>query len=256
MAARAPVARARDGPRAEDAGEDESVSEQVSRQVFSTYDCRSIDRGIVHPGDIAEPSSLRCGACLNCAGWHGFSQRGLVASGTHAAICAVSKPSNQPRTQLAAQMLIVLQAGSHHDTTFHDSSGTVLRLERLNATPLSAPVDALMHPPAPELVAPGSECLSGMQRHLLAPQRLPALGQRGRRHRGQGQAEQAAARRRALRMSEAPRDFALGAARGFLHRRRRRRRQGPPDRRRAAPCSRVCNCLTSAPFSLAAPRGA
>jgi hypothetical protein len=41
------------------AGEDESVSEQVSREVFTTYECRSIDRGIVHPGDIAEPSSLR-----------------------------------------------------------------------------------------------------------------------------------------------------------------------------------------------------
>ena len=40
--------------------EDESVSEEVSRQVFSTYECKSIDRGIVHPGDIAEPSSLRC----------------------------------------------------------------------------------------------------------------------------------------------------------------------------------------------------
>jgi hypothetical protein len=41
------------------AGEDESVSEQVSREVFTTYECRSINRGIVHPGDIAEPSSLR-----------------------------------------------------------------------------------------------------------------------------------------------------------------------------------------------------
>jgi P-loop containing NTP hydrolase pore-1 len=40
-------------------GEDQGIAEQVSRQIFSTYQCRSIDRGLKHPGDIAEPASLR-----------------------------------------------------------------------------------------------------------------------------------------------------------------------------------------------------
>lgn len=33
----------------------------AERKVFSTYTCRSIDEhiGLAHPGDIAEPSSLR-----------------------------------------------------------------------------------------------------------------------------------------------------------------------------------------------------
>eukprot|EP00208_Stichococcus_sp_RCC1054_P000099 CAMPEP_0206143488 /NCGR_PEP_ID=MMETSP1473-20131121/20743_1 /ASSEMBLY_ACC=CAM_ASM_001109 /TAXON_ID=1461547 /ORGANISM="Stichococcus sp, Strain RCC1054" /LENGTH=921 /DNA_ID=CAMNT_0053538919 /DNA_START=201 /DNA_END=2963 /DNA_ORIENTATION=+ len=44
------------------AGEDESVSEALSKDVFSTYVCRSLQRGIPHPGDIAEASGLS--ACL------------------------------------------------------------------------------------------------------------------------------------------------------------------------------------------------
>ncbi|KAK9915021.1 hypothetical protein WJX75_003704 [Coccomyxa subellipsoidea] len=39
-------------------GGDESVSEALSKEVFSTYVCRTIDRGIPHPGDIAEAASL------------------------------------------------------------------------------------------------------------------------------------------------------------------------------------------------------
>lgn len=41
------------------AGEDESVSEALSKHVFTTYVCRSLQRGIPHPGDIAEASGLR-----------------------------------------------------------------------------------------------------------------------------------------------------------------------------------------------------
>lgn len=41
-------------------GGDESFSESLSKDVFSTYKCRSIQRGIEHPGDIAEASGLRC----------------------------------------------------------------------------------------------------------------------------------------------------------------------------------------------------
>jgi hypothetical protein len=37
----------------------ESVSESVSKEVFSSYVCRSIDRGREHPGDISEAASLR-----------------------------------------------------------------------------------------------------------------------------------------------------------------------------------------------------
>lgn len=38
----------------------QQVAEQVSREVFATYDCRSAarDHGRQHPGDIAEPASL------------------------------------------------------------------------------------------------------------------------------------------------------------------------------------------------------
>ncbi|KAK9814268.1 hypothetical protein WJX72_003136 [[Myrmecia] bisecta] len=40
-------------------GGDESVSEALSKEVFSTYQCRSIgDRGVPHPGSIAEATSL------------------------------------------------------------------------------------------------------------------------------------------------------------------------------------------------------
>ena len=40
-------------------GGDESFSESLSKDVFSTYKCRSIQHGIEHPGDIAEASGLR-----------------------------------------------------------------------------------------------------------------------------------------------------------------------------------------------------
>lgn len=30
------------------------------KDVFSRYACTTIDRGMPHPGDIAEPASLRC----------------------------------------------------------------------------------------------------------------------------------------------------------------------------------------------------
>ncbi|KAK9798140.1 hypothetical protein WJX73_007295 [Symbiochloris irregularis] len=41
-------------------GGDESVSEAVSKNVFASYkpSCSAIDRGIIHPGDIAEATSL------------------------------------------------------------------------------------------------------------------------------------------------------------------------------------------------------
>lgn len=42
-------------------GGDESVSEALSKHVFSSYICTSIQKGVPHPGDIAEPTSLRCG---------------------------------------------------------------------------------------------------------------------------------------------------------------------------------------------------
>jgi hypothetical protein len=40
-------------------GVEEAASEGVSKQVFTTYACRTVDRGIAHPGDIAEAASLR-----------------------------------------------------------------------------------------------------------------------------------------------------------------------------------------------------
>jgi hypothetical protein len=40
-------------------GGDESFSESLSKDVFATYQCRSVRRGIEHPGDIAEASGLR-----------------------------------------------------------------------------------------------------------------------------------------------------------------------------------------------------
>jgi hypothetical protein len=39
-------------------GMDETVSESVSKQVFATYVCKSVQHGQPHPGDIAESSSL------------------------------------------------------------------------------------------------------------------------------------------------------------------------------------------------------
>ncbi len=41
-------------------GGDESVSELLSRDIFSEYRSRSISRGCTHPGAIAEAASLRC----------------------------------------------------------------------------------------------------------------------------------------------------------------------------------------------------
>ncbi len=45
----------------------EHVVDTETRKVFSTYTCRSIDEniGLAHPGDIAEPSSLRY-ATIQC----------------------------------------------------------------------------------------------------------------------------------------------------------------------------------------------
>lgn len=43
---------------ADDLGE--TVSEAVSKEVFSSYTCSSVDRGRQHPGDISEAASLRC----------------------------------------------------------------------------------------------------------------------------------------------------------------------------------------------------
>ena len=40
-------------------GGDETVSEALSKNVFSSYVCTSVSRGVPHPGDIAEPTSLR-----------------------------------------------------------------------------------------------------------------------------------------------------------------------------------------------------
>ena len=40
-------------------GGDESVSEALSQNVFSSYVCTSVQKGVPHPGDIAEPTSLR-----------------------------------------------------------------------------------------------------------------------------------------------------------------------------------------------------
>ena len=45
-------------------GGDESVSEALSKNVFSSYVCTSVKNGVPHPGDIAEPTSLRYGICL------------------------------------------------------------------------------------------------------------------------------------------------------------------------------------------------
>ena len=41
-------------------GGDESVSELLSRDIFSEYRSRSVFRGRTHPGAIAEAASLRC----------------------------------------------------------------------------------------------------------------------------------------------------------------------------------------------------
>ena len=40
-------------------GGDESVSELLSRDIFSDYRSRSVSRGCTHPGAIAEAASLR-----------------------------------------------------------------------------------------------------------------------------------------------------------------------------------------------------
>lgn len=39
------------------------------QDVFSTYKCHSIQRGIEHPGDIAEASGLRLGRILSDSAW-------------------------------------------------------------------------------------------------------------------------------------------------------------------------------------------
>ncbi len=37
---------------------DEAAGEAATKQVFTPYVCRTIDRGIPHPGDVAEAASL------------------------------------------------------------------------------------------------------------------------------------------------------------------------------------------------------
>jgi hypothetical protein len=44
----------------EDEHGDTSLAENVTKEIFTSYVCKSIDRGKPHPGDIAEASSLRC----------------------------------------------------------------------------------------------------------------------------------------------------------------------------------------------------
>lgn len=52
--------------------EDFGSDEQLSKQVFQTYECKSIGKGKPHAGDIAEPSSLRClSSSSSTAGLHG-----------------------------------------------------------------------------------------------------------------------------------------------------------------------------------------
>ena len=55
-------------------GGDETVSEALSKNVFSSYVCTSVSRGVPHPGDIAEPTSLRSSIHAGythtyCLGW-------------------------------------------------------------------------------------------------------------------------------------------------------------------------------------------
>jgi hypothetical protein len=50
------------------AEEDFGSDEQISKQVFQTYQCRSIDKGKPHAGDIAEASSLRCASSSSSTG--------------------------------------------------------------------------------------------------------------------------------------------------------------------------------------------
>ncbi|PNG99380.1 Protein strawberry notch 2, partial [Tetrabaena socialis] len=53
---------------------DEEMADSATKQVFSQYVCRSItDRGIPHPGDVAEPSSL---AWVPGGGRGGAAERG------------------------------------------------------------------------------------------------------------------------------------------------------------------------------------
>ena len=37
----------------------EEDSEGATRRIFAQYTCKSLDRGVQHPGEIAEASSLR-----------------------------------------------------------------------------------------------------------------------------------------------------------------------------------------------------
>ena len=57
-------------------GGDESVSEALSKDVFSTYVCRSLQRGVPHPGDIAEASGLRCDTALQKATGRSLTRAG------------------------------------------------------------------------------------------------------------------------------------------------------------------------------------
>lgn len=85
-------------PRQDVEGGDESVSEALSKDVFSTYVCRSLQRGIPHPGDIAEASGLR---------WESpsISTRFICQQG-HATCIAVSTPTSGWIQQGSSQVCV------------------------------------------------------------------------------------------------------------------------------------------------------
>ncbi len=74
-------------------GGDESVSEALSKNVFSSYVCTSVKNGVPHPGDIAEPTSLRSDisftAIIECM---------PVFCSSSVPICAVLLRCQQPAT--------------------------------------------------------------------------------------------------------------------------------------------------------------
>jgi hypothetical protein len=74
-------------------GRDESVSEAFSKNVFSTFVCTSVKNGVPHPGDNAEPTSLRSdislAAVIDCL-------PGICSSSVP--VCAVLLHCQQPAT--------------------------------------------------------------------------------------------------------------------------------------------------------------
>ena len=96
--------------------EDDGVTEQVSKDVFSKYRCQSIERGIEHPGDIAEPSSLRCAQCFAVQGL----MQACAASSTFVACCAVRCNTGSPAC-LQLPLMQTLSAGVHSRMCPHSS---------------------------------------------------------------------------------------------------------------------------------------